>query len=185
MRLIKNAVPSGTIVPFHGGTVPSGWLLCDGSLVSRTMYAALFQAIGVSNGSGDGTTTFALPDMRGRFMRGSDNMGTGAAGRDPDAASRTAGNSGGNTGGAHGSVQSDGLQNITAYYSSASDVAITRSGDGLSGAFALAGTGRTYARGYQSAAQTSGDVSFDASRVARTSTETRPQNLASKYIIKT
>jgi len=51
----------------------SGWLICDGSLVSRTTYAKLFQAIGTTYGAGDGSTTFQLPDFRGVFMRGWDN----------------------------------------------------------------------------------------------------------------
>jgi microcystin-dependent protein len=54
-------------------TVPSGWLRADGSLVSRTTYAALFTAIGTTYGAGDGATTFALPDCRGVFLRGFDS----------------------------------------------------------------------------------------------------------------
>lgn len=49
---------------------PRGWALCDGSLLSRTTYAALYSLIGVTYGMGDGTTTFALPDLRGRFPVG-------------------------------------------------------------------------------------------------------------------
>jgi microcystin-dependent protein len=94
-------VPPGTIMPFGGGTIPEGWLLCDGNPVSRTSYAALFAAISTAWGSGDGSTSFHLPDLRGRFLRGRD----GTAGRDPDKAGRTAANSGGNTGDNVGSVQ--------------------------------------------------------------------------------
>lgn len=96
-----NFVPSGTILPFGGATAPSGWLLCDGSAISRSTYAALFSAISTAWGYGDNSTTFNLPDMRGRFPRGRD---AGIA-RDPDRASRTASNTGGNTGDAVGSVQ--------------------------------------------------------------------------------
>lgn len=96
-------VPAGTILPFGGATAPSGWLLCDGSAVSRTTYAALFANISTAWGYGDNSTTFNLPDMRGRFPRGRD---AGIA-RDPDRASRTAANTGGNTGDNVGSVQSD------------------------------------------------------------------------------
>jgi microcystin-dependent protein len=95
------AIVAGTIVAFAGATAPSGWLLCNGAAVSRTTYTALFAAIGISHGQGDGITTFNLPDYQGRFLRGVDN----GAGRDPDAASRSAMNAGGNTGGAVGSVQ--------------------------------------------------------------------------------
>lgn len=101
--------PAGMIVAYSGTSDPAGWLLCDGREVSRTTYARLWTAIGATYGSGNGTTTFNLPDLRGRFVRGSDNMGTGAAGRDPNAGSRTAMNSGGNTGENVGSIQGDGV----------------------------------------------------------------------------
>ena len=99
-------MPSGIILPFAGSTVPSGYLLCDGSEVSRTTYSNLFATLSVSWGSGNGTTTFNLPDLRGRFMRGVD----GTAGNDPDAASRTAINVGGNVGNNVGSLQGDALK---------------------------------------------------------------------------
>lgn len=59
----------------------TGWLFCDGALVSRTTYAALFSAIGTTYGAGDGSTTFAVPDLRGRAAFGRDNMGGTAANR--------------------------------------------------------------------------------------------------------
>jgi microcystin-dependent protein len=55
--------------------VPSGWLLCDGSAVSRTTYAALFAAIGTTYGAGNGSTTFNVPDLRGRTPVGADPTG--------------------------------------------------------------------------------------------------------------
>jgi hypothetical protein len=60
-------LPPGLILPLAGTAVPSGYLMCDGSAVSRNQYAGLFTAIGVGFGSGDGSTTFNLPDLRGRF----------------------------------------------------------------------------------------------------------------------
>ena len=57
-------------VPYAGATVPTGWLECDGSAVSRSTYAALFTAIATTWGAGDGSTTFNLPDMRGRVSIG-------------------------------------------------------------------------------------------------------------------
>ena len=54
-------------------TPPSGWLECNGAAVSRATYSTLFVAIGTTFGSGDGTTTFNLPDLRGYFVRGYDN----------------------------------------------------------------------------------------------------------------
>jgi microcystin-dependent protein len=102
----SDLVPPGTVVAYAGDTPPPGWLLCDGSAVNRTTYVALFSALGTAHGEGNGDTTFNLPDYRGTFLRGVD-MG---AGRDPDAASRTAPGPGGNSGDAVGSVQDDQMQ---------------------------------------------------------------------------
>jgi microcystin-dependent protein len=98
---VSSLVPAGVILAFGGATAPTGWLLCEGALVSRTTYADLYAAILNAHGSGDGTTTFALPDYRGRFIRGRDN----AAARDADRALRSAAQAGGNTADAVGSVQ--------------------------------------------------------------------------------
>lgn len=96
-------VPPGTVVAFAGDRVPAGWLLCDGTAVSQTMYPALFLAIGTAHGSGGATGMFNLPDYRGRFLRGLDGM----AGRDANSATRTAANIGGNTGNTVGSIEDD------------------------------------------------------------------------------
>lgn len=64
------SIPVGTIVAYGGVTVPAGWLLCDGATVSRSTYSGLFGALGVTYGSGDGATTFTLPDLRGRAAIG-------------------------------------------------------------------------------------------------------------------
>lgn len=56
-------VPTGAIFQFGGVAAPTGYLLCDGALVSRTTYAGLFAVIGVTHGAGNGTTTFALPNL--------------------------------------------------------------------------------------------------------------------------
>lgn len=71
----------GTVCDFAGMTAPSGWLLCYGQAVSRATYAALFGVIGTIYGVGNGTTTFNLPDLRGRVVTGVDNMGGSASGR--------------------------------------------------------------------------------------------------------
>lgn len=65
-------MPTGMVVPYAGAAAPDGWLLCQGQAVSRTTYAQLFSVIGTTYGSGDGSTTFNLPDMRGRVAVGSD-----------------------------------------------------------------------------------------------------------------
>ena len=72
---IPPAVPSGTMIPFAGKTIPDGWLLCNGAAVSRTTYAALFAAIGTSYGAGDSSTTFNLPNLHERFIEGTTTAG--------------------------------------------------------------------------------------------------------------
>ena len=69
-------IPAGTIHMFAGNTIPAGWLLCDGSAVSRTNYAKLFSAIGTTWGTGDGSTTFNLPNSIGRFAEGASTSGS-------------------------------------------------------------------------------------------------------------
>jgi microcystin-dependent protein len=91
---------TGGIVMFGGTSAPTGYLLCNGSAVSRTTYASLFSVIATAYGIGDGSTTFNVPDFRGIFPRGVDN----GAGNDPDTSSRTATN-GGNAGDNVGSTQ--------------------------------------------------------------------------------
>lgn len=66
-------LPTGSVIPFAGKTAPTGWLLCQGQAVSRTTYAQLFSVIGTTFGSGDGSTTFNLPDLRGRVAVGVDS----------------------------------------------------------------------------------------------------------------
>ncbi len=67
--------PVGAVVAFAGPQPPDGWLLCDGSEVSRDTYADLFSTIGVAYGVGDSVSTFTLPDLRGRFPFGKADMG--------------------------------------------------------------------------------------------------------------
>jgi microcystin-dependent protein len=74
-------VPAGCVMPFAGATPPDGWLLCYGQAVSRTDYSDLFAAVGTAYGAGDGSTTFNLPDLRGRVAAGKDDMGGSAASR--------------------------------------------------------------------------------------------------------
>ena len=62
------AMPVGVVTSYAGAAAPAGWALCDGAAVSRTTYPGLFAAIGTSHGAGNGSTTFNLPDLRGRFV---------------------------------------------------------------------------------------------------------------------
>lgn len=74
-------IPTGSVVPYAGTTEPTNWLFCYGQAVSRTTYAALFTAISTTYGAGDGSTTFNLPDLRGRVVAGQDDMGGSSANR--------------------------------------------------------------------------------------------------------
>jgi len=56
-------IPVATVIPYAGPSAPTGWLLCDGSIVSRTTYSALFAIVGETFGAGDGSTTFVLPNL--------------------------------------------------------------------------------------------------------------------------
>ena len=85
--LATSSTPTGAVISFAGGSVPTGWLLCDGTAVSRTTYAALFTAIGTAFGAGDGTTTFNLPPSSGRCAIGA---GTGS-GLSPRSLAQTGG----------------------------------------------------------------------------------------------
>lgn len=69
-------VPTGTVLPFVSSTAPGGYLTCDGSAVSRTTYATLFAVVSTTFGSGDGSTTFNLPNLTNRFIYGGSSIGT-------------------------------------------------------------------------------------------------------------
>ena len=70
-------MPTGAILPFAGNaTMPDGFLLCDGTEVSRKVYANLFAVIGEQYGTGDGSSTFALPNLIGQFLQGDNTAGT-------------------------------------------------------------------------------------------------------------
>jgi microcystin-dependent protein len=71
---------TGEVVPFEGTTAPAGTLLSYGQQISRTDYAGLFAALGTTHGVGNGTTTFNLPDLRGRVAAGKSDMGGSDAG---------------------------------------------------------------------------------------------------------
>ncbi|MGC3957534.1 MAG: tail fiber protein [Verrucomicrobiota bacterium] len=83
----EDVIVTGAVLPYCGATAPAGYLQCDGSAVSRTTYAALFAVMGTAYGAGDGSTTFNVPDFRGRTLLGA---GTGAG-----LSNRTRGQTGG------------------------------------------------------------------------------------------
>ena len=94
-------LPAGAVQAFAMNSAPAGWLAADGSNVNRTTYAALFSAISTTYGAGDGSTTFALPDLRGYFVRG-----VGVAGQNGT-------NSDGTASGAFGAKQADAFRSHT------------------------------------------------------------------------
>ena len=70
--VVNENTPVGLISTYAGSTAPSGWLICDGSAISRTTYANLFSVIGTTFGSGDGSSTFNLPNLKGKIPVGLD-----------------------------------------------------------------------------------------------------------------
>lgn len=101
--LAATLVPPGVISAYGGTSAPSGYLLCDGTAVSRITYAALFAVLGTTYGAGDGSTTFNVPDLRQRFPLGKSAAGTGA----------TLGGTGGAIDHAHGSPLTTGAPSST------------------------------------------------------------------------
>jgi microcystin-dependent protein len=89
----------GLVLPFAGSSAPTGWLLCYGQAVSRTTYSNLYAVVSTNYGTGDGSTTFNLPDLRGRVVVGLDNMGGSAANRITSANSGIVGSNLGAVGG--------------------------------------------------------------------------------------
>jgi len=73
-KLKPLSMPTGMLGHFY--SVPDGWLLCNGAAVSRSTYAALFAVIGTKHGSGDGSTTFNLPNLANRFVEGTTSIGS-------------------------------------------------------------------------------------------------------------
>jgi Microcystin-dependent protein len=71
-----DCLPIGSYIQFAGSQAPEGFLVCNGGEISRTTYSELFAVIGTTYGSGDGSTTFNLPDLTDRFLQGSTTSGT-------------------------------------------------------------------------------------------------------------
>lgn len=102
--ILPSSVPVGTVVAFAGNNIPTGWLICDGTIKNQNQYSPLYNSLGTIWGSGDGSPgSFNLPDMRGMFLRGVDYD----ANNDIDKDSRTPQHNGGQSGNKVGSVQND------------------------------------------------------------------------------
>jgi microcystin-dependent protein len=171
------AISVGIVMAWPMTTVPSGWLECDGSAISRTTYAALFNVLGTAYGVGDGSTTFNLPSYKDYFLRGFDASGT-------DAASRTD-RGDGTTGAAVGTKQANQLQATTpAGTVSRPSVTVT---NGTQVSVLAGGSSTTYV-------SSPGTVNFVTVTAALASdpiftgtqfggSETRPKNITVKYIM--
>ena len=161
---LNEAAIVGTVIPYAGASLPTGYLPCNGAAVSRETYASLFGAIGETYGSGDGSTTFNLPNLTDKFIQGSDTAGT---------------------------VKSAGLPNIYGEFAfEVSQNANIKSNHGV-GAFSTGGAWGYWATGY--AAPTGGEevtpnlIIMDSSRTSTiygNSTTVQPPALTMRYIIK-
>ena len=96
---IDSVIPSGTLLPYAGSSAPTGFLLCYGQAISRSTYSDLFSAISTTYGTGDGSSTFNVPDLRGRVVAGQDDMGGSSANRLTDQTGGLNGDTLGDTGG--------------------------------------------------------------------------------------
>ena len=168
--------PAGVIHMFVGSIdrIPEGYLICDGSAVSKDDYPELYAVIGTGGGNGDGSITFNLPDFRGRFPRGV----SGDSGNDPDADTRY-NEFGGNQGNDVITYQDFAIPNITGTFKT-----FDRGVTSVSGVFY--DTDDVWSSNVKGG---NGDdwgavTGYDASRVTNTSTEARPNNVSVYFIIK-
>ena len=154
-------VEAGAVMSFAMNTAPTGWLKANGANVSRTTYANLFAAIGTTYGAGDGSTTFAVPDMRGEFPRGWDD------GRGVD------------SGRVFGSAQGDAMRNFTGSFRvTAIEGALT------TGVFFTSANATSGYAGGGGTANTRPTYSIDPSTQVPTAAENRSRNRALLYCIK-
>ena len=155
------SVPTGSIILWSTNTAPTSFLECNGTAVSRTIYANLFAVIGVTFGEGDGVTTFNLPDMRGQFARGWDD----GAGVDP--------------GRAFGSTQASAIQSFTAPVTGS--ITINK----YSGVNAAASTDYFGDSNGTGPVPVTFNFNTGAAATYTGAAETRPTNLALMYCIRT
>jgi microcystin-dependent protein len=167
---VVEGTPAGTVITVAMNTAPTGYLKANGAVVSRSTYAALFAAIGTTFGAGDGSTTFALPDLRGEFIRGWDD------GRAVD------------SGRSFGSAQGDAIRNLTGFADIRGDGnpgAHHYTTSGTSGVFVTpANTSKLQHTTGSRTITSSHGIQFDASNQVPTASENRPRNVALLACIK-
>jgi microcystin-dependent protein len=156
------SVPTGSVFMMATSTVPSGYLECNGAAVSRTTYSDLFSAISTTWGSGNGSTTFNLPDLRGEFVRGWDH------GKGTD------------SGRSFASSQADSITDhtheIEADGTSGSVDGTIVTNNNVNNSFTADGGFTKYVKGIGT---------FKSGSSTTAETETRPRNIAMMYVIKT
>ena len=176
----SNFLPSGLMAPFAGSTAPVGWLLCDGSAVSRTDYANLFAIIGTTYGTGDGSTTFNIPDTRAAFLRGA---GTSTGFTQNHTTTLGTKESDSMQGHNHGISAGQGSHAHTIY---GINYGMSLGGSTFSMMYDSSNNGNKSSAGATLPAMTADSVATKGSYgTPRESNETRPNNLGVNFIIKT
>ena len=178
---IVAGVPSGSVFCMAVATVPSGYLECNGAAVSRTTYAALFAIIGTNYGTGNGSSTFNLPDLRGEFVRGFDN------GRGVDNGRSIASSQSSQFGQHNHNVSASSSSSVTdpghQHSMSVGFFNSVNSGGALS--FKDAGTSNRINTAFTGiSVSTSTSISQSNRGGTSNSSETRPRSIAMMYIIK-
>ena len=185
---IVAGVPSGSVFCMAVATVPSGYLECNGAAVSRTTYAALFAIIGTAYGTGNGSSTFNLPDLRGEFVRVFDNGRNADTGRSI-ASSQSASNASHNH-----SISLSGTTSTKSLTGNVSRISETFAGAGqATGVFSKGGNNDAPLTPGGPDSSPTGSFNFNASHDHTFSAsgtsgpqggEARPRNVAMMYIIK-
>ena len=172
---IVAGVPTGSVFCMAVATIPTGYLECDGSAVSRTTYSALFAIIGTAYGTGNGSSTFNLPDLRGEFIRGFDN------GKGTDSG-RSIASSQGSANLSHGHSVSASVNDSGHVHATSFDNKKYFPGGG-STSISFGGAGGYPADTFTMSNATTG-ISVSISQNNAGGSEARPRNIAMMYIIK-
>jgi microcystin-dependent protein len=185
---LPQPLAAGFVMSFAGAVAPTGWLLCDGAAVSRATYADLFAAVGAAYGAGDGSTTFNLPDLRGRSIFGLDNMGGTPANRVTSGVSGISGATLGATGGAeamqqhaHG-ITDPGHQHIQGLQAPSSGTRYGSTNTGINAGWWESGSATTGNDGVNTSTETTG-ISVDS--IGAGSSENMPPAMIMNWVIKT
>jgi len=137
-------MPTASLMPYAGTVAPTGYLLCDGAAISRTTYSSLFGIVGTTYGVGDGSTTFNIPDLRGRVIAGQDDMGGTSANRLTGQSGGLNGDNLGATGGAETHLLTSAESGLTSHTHSVSfQTSITNDTTGGGNRLKIGGTTNT------------------------------------------